>query len=142
MRARSSPAAASVKVIATSSRAHTRPAATRATIRATTSVVLPVPAPASTKNVVSNSVDVKGVVQSVTSGDADAGIVYVTDVTPGIEGQVRVVAIPDAVNVVATYPIAVVKATDHRRAAEAFVKEIVAGKGRQALQARGFLPAP
>ena len=55
-RARSSAAAASVKVIATSSGVFNSPAATMATIRETSVVVLPVPAPASTKKVVSKSV--------------------------------------------------------------------------------------
>src|SRR6266496_2869591 len=38
----------------------------------------------------------------------DAGIAYVTDVTPEIESQVTVVDVPGDVNVVARYPIAVV----------------------------------
>jgi molybdate transport system substrate-binding protein len=90
------------------------------------------------RNVVSNAIDVKGVVQSVTSGDADAGIVYATDVTPAVAGQLHVVAIPDDLNVIATYPIGVVRGTTHAALARAFVS-YVEGPGQRALHAAGFL---
>lgn len=90
------------------------------------------------RNVVSNAVDVKGVVQAVTSGDADAGIVYVTDVTPDIEDQVTVVDIPGDVNVVATYPIAVVDGARDAGLGKEFVA-FVEGPGQRALRAAGFL---
>src|SRR5205823_10167178 len=45
-------------------------------------------------NVVSNEVDVKSVLAKVESGDADAGIVYVTDVTPDLASRVRAIGIP------------------------------------------------
>lgn len=44
----------------------------------------------------------------VTLGEADAGIVYSSDVTGTQRDQVQLIAIPAAVNVVATYPIALV----------------------------------
>ncbi len=91
-------------------------------------------------NVVSNAIDVKGVVQAVTSGEADAGIVYVTDVTSEVRGQVQVVDIPEDVNVVGTYPIAVVAGTGYGGPAADFVAYVV-GPGQDALQATGFLPA-
>jgi molybdate transport system substrate-binding protein len=91
-------------------------------------------------NVVSNAVDVKGVVQAVTSGDADAGIVYVTDVTPDIAGQVQEVVIPTNLNVVATYPIAVVTGSHDTTDAQRFV-DYVEGPGRAVLKSAGFLPA-
>ena len=88
---------------------------------------------------VSKELDVKAAVAKVTSGEADATIVYVTDVTAaGSKGEG--VVIPDDVNVVAEYPIAIVKATDGHAAAEAFVASVVSGEGQRALQARGFRP--
>jgi len=88
---------------------------------------------------VSKETDVKSAVAKVTSGEADATIVYVTDVTAaGSKGMG--VTIPDSQNVVATYPIAVVKAAKHHDAARAFVDALVNGTGRDALRARGFLP--
>ncbi|HVX17842.1 MAG TPA: molybdate ABC transporter substrate-binding protein [Acidimicrobiales bacterium] len=84
--------------------------------------------------------DVKAAVTKVVTGEADATVVYVTDVkAAGSEGQG--VAIPAAQNAIATYPIAIVKATKHRAAAAAFVDAIVHGSGQRALTARGFLPA-
>jgi molybdate transport system substrate-binding protein len=78
-------------------------------------------APAATANVVSNEEDVKGVIQKVLLGEADAGLVYVTDVTPQVRDRVREVPIPDHLNVVATYPIAVVAGSSHPRLAHDFV---------------------
>lgn len=82
---------------------------------------------------------VKGVVTKVSLGEADAGIVYVTDIQAA-GGKVDGVTIPDALNLIATYPIAVVKATKNDQDARAFVDLVVSSKGRQVLQGFGFLP--
>jgi molybdate transport system substrate-binding protein len=82
--------------------------------------------------------DVKSALAKVTSGEADATVVYVTDVAaagPKVTG----VAIPDEENVVATYPIAVVRATANPSAAQAFVDSAVSGEVQQELEAAGFL---
>jgi molybdate transport system substrate-binding protein len=91
-----------------------------------------------TVNPKSLELDVKSELQKVVMGEADAGIVYVTDVTAA-GSTVTGVPIPDDQNVIATYPIAVVKASTHAAAAKAFVDEIVSGEGQKALQKRGFL---
>src|SRR5437016_13566151 len=62
---------------------------------------------AAMQNVVSNEDDDASVVAKITSGEADAGIVYASDVAAA-GNAVRSVTIPTAVNVVASYPIAVV----------------------------------
>ena len=90
-------------------------------------------------NVVSNEEDVNGVVQKVLLGEADAGIVYGTDVTPEISANVREIAIPDGVNVIATYPIAVINGSSHTPAATAFIQYVV-GPGQTTLRSFGFLP--
>jgi molybdate transport system substrate-binding protein len=77
--------------------------------------------------------DVKAVARKVAAGEADAGIVYASDVA----GAGRV-DIPDAANVVATYPVAVVRATAHRAGADAFVDRLLGPAGRAALAAQGF----
>ncbi len=102
--------------------------------RAFTRAGLPAPKPRS------NELDVKSTLQKLTSGEADAVIVYVTDVKAA-GAKVTGVPIPAKENVIATYPIAVVKGSTHRAVAEAFVNEIVSGAGQAALRARGFLPA-
>lgn len=89
----------------------------------------------------SKELDVKAAVSRVTSGEADATIVYVTDVrAAGAKGQG--VEIPKDQNIVATYPIAIVQASTHRDAAAGFVEAIVHGRGHDALLSRGFLAAP
>lgn len=96
-------------------------------------------AEAALANVVSNEEDVKLVVTKVLSGEADAGIAYVTDVTTRIADRVRLIEIPDDVNVVATYPIAVVGGSEEADLARAFV-DFVLGPGRAVLDGYGFLP--
>ena len=97
-------------------------------------------ADAALENVVSNEEDVRGVVTKVLSGDADAGIVYVTDVTPAVADQLKMIQIPDDVNVIATYPIAVVSGTKEAGLAQDFV-DLVLGDGQRTLAGNGFLPA-
>jgi molybdate transport system substrate-binding protein len=89
------------------------------------------------RNVVSNEEDVASVVTKVVSGDADAGIAYVTDASPALEASVAVVPIPAEVNVVATYPIAVVATSGEAELAQRFV-DFVLGSGREILDSYGF----
>ena len=91
-------------------------------------------------NVVSNEEDVKAVITKMVSGDADAGIGYVTDVTPELADQISLITIPDDVNVIATYPIAVVAGSQEADLAQRFV-DYVLGEGQQTLADYGFLPA-
>jgi molybdate transport system substrate-binding protein len=98
-------------------------------------------ADAALANVVSNAEDVRTVLTSVISGDADAGIVYVTDVTDDVADQVVSIDIPDDLNVIATYPIAVVADAPEADLAQEFV-DYVLGDGQQVLADHGFLPAP
>jgi molybdate transport system substrate-binding protein len=97
-------------------------------------------ADAAMANVASNAEDVRAVVTAVASGEADAGVVYVTDVTSEVAGKVALVEIPDEVNVIATYPIAVVTGSQEADLAQRFV-DYVLGPGQQALAEFGFLPA-
>jgi molybdate transport system substrate-binding protein len=80
------------------------------------------------------------VVEQVESGNADAALVFVTDVvTAG--NKVTGIPIPDAQNVIGTYEIAVVKATTQMPAAQAFVTSAVSGDVQTQLLADGFLKA-
>jgi molybdate transport system substrate-binding protein len=87
---------------------------------------------------VSLELDVKSELQKVESGEADAGIVYVTDVKSA-GTRATGVAIPAEQNVVATYPVAVVKATANHALSQVFVDQLITGTGQDALKARGFL---
>lgn len=90
---------------------------------------------------VSQEDNVKAVVTKVSLGEADAGVVYVTDVAAGGD-KVEGVDIPEDQNVTATYPIATVKATKAPEAARAFMDLVLSAEGRQVLKEYGFLPPP
>ncbi len=86
---------------------------------------------------VSYEADVKAVVTKVTSGEADAGIVYATDVkAAGDKGEG--IEIPTAQNVVANYPIVVTKAAPNPTASAAFVDLVTSNDGSKTLEKFGF----
>ena len=90
---------------------------------------------------VSQEDNVKAVVTKVSLGEADAGIVYVTDVSAGGD-KVEGVEIPETENVLATYPIATVKASKNADMAQAFMELVLSAEGQQVLKQYGFLPPP
>jgi molybdate transport system substrate-binding protein len=89
---------------------------------------------------VSQEPDVKSVLTKVGLGEADAGIVYVTDVRSAA-GKVDGVLIPDGVNTIAEYPIVELKAAQNAEAAKAFVDYVAGAQGQKVLGTYGFLPA-
>ena len=84
--------------------------------------------------------DVKSVLSKIELGEADAGIVYTTDVKAA-QGNVLGVPIPDQVNVIAAYPIVTLKASPSLAAAEAFIAFVTSPQGQAKLESFGFLPA-
>src|ERR1700674_2310273 len=84
--------------------------------------------------------DVKSVVSKIELGEADAGIVYTTDVKAA-GSKVQGVLIPDGVNVVATYPIVALKSTKNSELANVFVAYVLSADGQATLQSFGFLAA-
>lgn len=91
-------------------------------------------------NVVSNEEHVRAVLTKVQLGEADAGIVYTSDVAAGTAEDVTLIEIPEAVNVVAHYPIAPVAGGD-QELARAFIAYVLGPQGQATLQAFGFDPA-
>jgi molybdate transport system substrate-binding protein len=90
-------------------------------------------------NIVSKELNVRQVLAKVTLGEADAGIVYRTDVTSACNGAASI-AIPAELNIVAEYPIALVKAAPHPKLAEAWIELVTSSAGRKVLADFGFLP--
>ena len=84
---------------------------------------------------------VKGVMTKVSLGEADAGIVYVTDVIAA-DGAVGGVSISPAHNVTALYPMARVTSTGQADAAQAFIDLVLSADGQRVLRRAGFLPPP
>jgi len=61
-------------------------------------------------------------------------------VTSDVADPVRSIEIPDEINVIATYPIAVVSGSEEADLAQRFV-DYVLGPGQEVLAEHGFLPA-
>lgn len=89
-------------------------------------------------NVKTNEESVRGVVAKVASGDADAGIVYATDVTPAVAEKLRVVPFTGAEEIVPTYELAFLVDSRVREAAELVVEGLYGPDGAAALQRHGF----
>jgi len=92
-------------------------------------------------NVVSLESNVKQVVAKVELGEADAGIVYGTDVTPAVAPKLRRIEIPDAFNVIAEYPVALVRDRSNDVTARAFIDLLISREGQAILMKYGFLSA-
>jgi molybdate transport system substrate-binding protein len=92
-------------------------------------------------NVVSQEENVKSVVAKVQLGEADAGVVYRSDVTPRVAPSVTVLEIPDDANVLASYPIAVLTGSADSLAARAFLALLLGPEGRRVLARHGLTPA-
>ncbi|MFT4294125.1 MAG: molybdate ABC transporter substrate-binding protein [Micropruina sp.] len=87
---------------------------------------------------VSQESKVTDVLGKVTSGEADAGIVYVTD-AKGAGDKVQTVAIEGSDQVVNNYPISVVAGAPEPALAAEFVSLVTSQTGKDALAAAGFV---
>jgi len=86
---------------------------------------------------VSEESAVTDVLGKITSGQADAGLVYVTDAA-GAGDKVTAVAFPESADAVNTYPITVLKDAANPQAAQAFVDLVTSPAGQDVLTAAGF----
>lgn len=87
-------------------------------------------------NTVSREMGVQPIVTKVTRGEADAGIVFVTDVPADAE----TVEVPDAFNAELALSIAPVTAAKNAEGGAAFIAYMTAGEGREILGEAGYLP--
>lgn len=89
-------------------------------------------------NIVSEEEDVRGVLTRIQLGEADAGIVYVSDAIAAGDA-VTTIEIPSNVNVLASYPIAAV-AGGNELVAAAFISYLLGAEGQATLTEYGFEP--
>ena len=89
-------------------------------------------------NVVSYETDVKQVVAVVQLGEADAGIVYITDANAA--PTLKTIVIPANFNVIAKYPIAALTNAPQPELASEFVAYILSADGQATLKKWGFTP--
>jgi molybdate transport system substrate-binding protein len=91
-------------------------------------------------NIVSEEPDLRMVAMKVAFGEGDAGIDYVSDIAGDVKSKVRTIAIPDQLNVIAAYGIAIVKSSAHPDTAKAFYSLLLSPKGQAILTKNGLLP--
>ncbi len=88
-------------------------------------------------NLQSNETNVRAVLTKVQLGEADAGIVYATDIRAAAEDVVAI-EIPEQYNVIAEYPIALVDESEQPDVAEAFIGFILSAEGQSIMRRFGF----
>jgi molybdate transport system substrate-binding protein len=88
----------------------------------------------------SNELDVKQIVTRVTLGEADAGVVYVSDVLAA-KGKGEGIVIPPEHNVEAAYPAAVLKEGGNVPGARIFLTFLSSDFAQRTLSEHGLLPA-
>lgn len=82
--------------------------------------------------------NVRAVLSKVALGEADAGLVYASDLVTEDDGRVSEVPIPDGMNVVAEYPVVALDDADQPDLAAAFVEHVRSPAGQARLWALGF----
>ncbi len=90
-------------------------------------------------NVVSEEDNVRQVSAKVSLGEADAGLVYKSDVTPDITDKVIAIQIPDAINTLAAYPIAITDDAIYPTLADEFINYVLSDEGQDILVKWNFI---
>jgi len=91
-------------------------------------------------NIVSREENVRQLVAKVQLGEADAGVCYLTDVTPTIKPNVQEIDVPDNLNTLADYPIATTKGRNGA-GGQAFMAFVLGPQGQDILAKWGFIRA-
>jgi molybdate transport system substrate-binding protein len=87
---------------------------------------------------VSEEQDVKSVLNKVQTGEADAGLVYVTDVNSA-DDKVKGIAFPESAEAINSYPITVLEDAPQAELAEEFVELVRGDTGKAELEKVGFV---
>ena len=93
-------------------------------------------------NLVSEEVNVRQVVTKIALGEADAGLVYISDLTPDVASKLLQIPIPDEFNIIAAYPIAALKESKNLELAQRFIDFVLSKEGQAILEIWGFGPKP
>jgi len=92
------------------------------------------------QHLVSEEHNVKQVVTKIQLGEADVGMAYVSDLTPQVADAIRSIPIPEAYNLTASYPIAIVNGTHQHAAARAFIDFVRSDQGQVIMKSYNFVP--
>jgi len=91
------------------------------------------------KNVVSQETDVNSAVSKIALGEADVAFVYQSDVPASMQSQVKVIALPENVNVLAIYPIGVLAQSKNQGVAQDFENYVLSANGTAILDKYHFI---
>jgi molybdate transport system substrate-binding protein len=91
-------------------------------------------------NVISQETSVNYVVTKVALGEADVGFAYVSDITEDLASKVTKVDIPHKYNIIAEYPIGVLKDSKYPAESEKFIELVTSAEGKAILERYGFAP--
>jgi molybdate transport system substrate-binding protein len=92
-------------------------------------------------NIVSKEQDAEAVLAKLTSGEADAGFVYVTDARSQ-KARLHEIAFPASADATATYPIGIVSYSTNTKAAQQWIDLVKGPQGQAVLERFGFGAAP
>ncbi len=92
------------------------------------------------KNVVSYEDDVKAVLTKVSLSEADAGIVYLSDISQDAIDKIGKLDIPAPLNVIATYPVAAIQNSKNPEMAKSFIDLLLSAEGQKVLEKYNFVP--
>ena len=90
------------------------------------------------ENVVSYEENVRAVLTKIILGEADAGIVYVSDVIGASEADINLIQIPEQLNVTASYYIAPLSDSSNLNRGRDFIRLLLSPKGQKILERYGF----
>jgi len=93
-------------------------------------------------HVVSTETDVKQILHKVALNEADAGLVYRTDITPNVAGQVTMIAVPDADQIISVNYIAVPTRAPHHELAQQLRDYLLSPEGQSVFTSLGYRPPP
>ena len=91
-------------------------------------------------NIVSFEENVRAVLSKIILGEADGGIVYQSDLNAETADSLGQLPIPDALNIIATYPIAPISDSEQPALAAAFLDFVLSPAGQAILAAHNFNP--
>jgi molybdate transport system substrate-binding protein len=94
-----------------------------------------------TLHIVSKEQDAEAVLAKLTSGEADAGFVYVTDALSQ-KTKLHEIGFPASADATATYPIGIVSYSQNTKAAQQWIDLVESSRGRAVLTRFGFGAAP
>ena len=92
------------------------------------------------KNIISEETNVASATTKISLGEADAGITYYSDVTKDLADKVKIIEIPETLNVVASYKAGIITDATHADVAKEFVTLLTSDEGKTVLKDYKFSP--